>query len=55
VTALAPDDEETFDLSSEQEAEILKAISEIEQGKGIEARRFLEELERETGRPGAHF
>lgn len=48
MTALAPDDEETFELSPQQETEILLAISEIEQGKGIEGRRFLEELESET-------
>ena len=47
VTVIAPD-EETFELSPQQEAEILIAISEIEQGKGIDGRRFLEELERET-------
>jgi hypothetical protein len=48
VTVIAPDDEETFELSPHEEAEILIAISEIEQGKGVEGRRFLEELERET-------
>ncbi|HEY7700537.1 MAG TPA: hypothetical protein VIE88_19065 [Vicinamibacteria bacterium] len=47
VTVIAPDDEETFELSPQQETEILIAISEIEQGKGIDGRRFLEELERE--------
>ena len=48
VTVIAREDEETFRLSPEQEAEILGAISEIEQGKGIDGRRFLEELEKET-------
>ncbi len=48
VTVIAPDDEVTFELSPQQETEILIAISEIEQGKGIDGRRFLEELERET-------
>ena len=48
VTVIALDEEETFELSPQQEAEILIAISEIEQSKGIEGRRFLEELERET-------
>jgi len=48
VTVLAQEDEATFELSPEQEAEILESISEIEQGKGIEGHRFLAELEKET-------
>lgn len=48
VTVIAREDEEAFELAPEQEAEILEAISEIEQGKGIDGRRFLEELEDET-------
>jgi hypothetical protein len=48
VTVIAQEDEETFELSPKQEAEILEAISEIEQGKGIDGRRFLEGLEKET-------
>ena len=47
VTVIAPDDEETFALSPQQESEILLAISELEQGKGIDARRLLKELEKE--------
>ena len=48
VTVLAQEDEEAFELAPEQEAEILEALSEIEQGKGIDGRRFLEELDEET-------
>jgi len=48
VTVIAPDDEETFALSPQQESEILIAISEMEQGKGIDGWQLLKELERET-------
>jgi len=48
VTVIAREDEEAFELAPEQEAEILEAISEIEQGKGIDGGRFLEELDEET-------
>jgi hypothetical protein len=48
VTVIAREDEEAFELAPEQEAEILEAISEIEQGKGIDGHRFLEVLEEET-------
>lgn len=48
VTVIAREDDETFELSPTEEAAILDAISDIEQGRGIDGHRFLEELERET-------
>jgi hypothetical protein len=48
VTVIAGEGDETFELSPAQEAELLDAISDIERGKGIDGRRFLEELERGT-------
>jgi len=48
VTVIAQEGEEAFELAPEQEAAILEAISEIEQGKGIDGGRFLEELDEET-------
>jgi hypothetical protein len=48
VTVIAQDDEAAFELSPAQEAEILEAISEIEQGKGIDEHKFLQDLEKET-------
>ena len=47
VTVIAHEDEKTFELSSEQEAELLEAIAEIERGEGIDGYQFLEELERQ--------
>ncbi len=47
VTVIAQEDEKTFELSSEQEAELLLAIAEIERGEGIDGYQFLEELERQ--------
>ncbi len=46
VTVIAQEDEKTFELSSEQQAELLEAIAEIERGEGIDGYQFLEELER---------
>lgn len=48
VTILARDDDETFDLSSEQEAELLIAIAEAERGELIPADQLLKNLRRTT-------
>ncbi len=46
VTVLAPDDEDTFMLSPDQERTLRLAIAEADRGEGIEAEAFLEQLER---------
>lgn len=48
VTILARDDDETFDLSPEQEAELLIAIAEAERGEVIPADRLLKNLRHTT-------
>ncbi len=48
VTVLARDDDETFELSPEQEAELLLAIGEAERGETISAHELLENLRRRT-------
>ena len=44
VTILARDDDETFDLSPEQETELLIAIAEAERGEVIPAGQLLKKL-----------
>jgi hypothetical protein len=46
VTILARDDDETFDLSPEQEAELLIAIAEAGRGEVIPAYQLLKNLRR---------
>lgn len=48
VTILARDDDETFDLSPEQEAELLIAIAEAERGEVIPADQLLKNLRHTT-------
>lgn len=48
VTILARDDDETFDLSPEQEAELLIAIAEAERGEVIPAGQLLKNLRHTT-------
>ncbi|MEK6813197.1 MAG: hypothetical protein AABY65_00465 [Nitrospirota bacterium] len=48
VTILARDDDETFDLSPEQEAELLIAIAEVERGEVIPADQLLKNLRHTT-------
>ena len=44
VTVIARDGDETFTLSSEDEAEILSAIGEAERGETIDADELLQSL-----------
>ena len=44
VAVIARDDDETFNATAEQEAELLEAITEIERGEGLDAREFLAQL-----------
>lgn len=46
VTVVLREDEETFDLTPEEEAELLASITEIEQGQYITADELLERLRR---------
>ena len=48
VTVLARDDDESFELSSEQEVELLLAIEEAERGETISANELLQNLRRRT-------
>jgi len=48
VTILARDDDESFELSSEQEGELLLAIEEAERGETISADELLQNLRRRT-------
>ncbi|MEW6353807.1 MAG: hypothetical protein AB1469_05860 [Pseudomonadota bacterium] len=48
VTILARDDDEAFDLSPEQEAELLIAIAEAERGEVISADQLFKNLRRAT-------
>lgn len=48
VTILARDDDEMFDLSPEQEAELLIAIAEAERGEVIPADQLLKNLRHTT-------
>lgn len=46
VTILIREDGETFDVTAEQEAELLAAIAEAERGETVSAREHLEALRR---------
>jgi len=46
VTVLAPDDEESFSLSPDQEQQLRLAIAEADRGEGIAAEALLEQLTR---------
>jgi hypothetical protein len=46
VTVVLREDEEFFDLTPEQEAELLASIAEIERGEYITAEELLERLRR---------
>ena len=48
VTILARDEDETFDLSPEQEAELLLAIAEAERGEVVPADQLLKNLRHTT-------
>ncbi|MDA1107592.1 MAG: hypothetical protein O2845_04275 [Proteobacteria bacterium] len=48
VTILARDDDETFDLSPEQEAELLMAIAEAERSEVVPADQLLKNLRHTT-------
>lgn len=47
VTVLALEDEEPFELSPEQEAELARGIQEVERGQFVDGDEFLKELSRE--------
>jgi len=46
VTVLLREDEETFELRPEEEAELLASIADIESGKSISGDELLERLRR---------
>jgi len=46
VTVLAPDDDQTFDLTPEEESLLLASIREAEQGRVVEASAVLREIGR---------
>jgi hypothetical protein len=46
VTVLAPEGDETFELSPEDEAKLLAAITEAEQGKTTSAADLLRQMRR---------
>lgn len=46
VTVIAREGDETFELSSEEEAEILSAIAEAERGDTMDAAQLLDSLPR---------
>lgn len=46
VTVLLREDEEAFDLTPEEEKELLESIAEIERGEFISGERLLERLRR---------
>lgn len=46
VTVLAPEGDETFELSPEDEAKLLAAITEAEQGKATSAADLLKQIRR---------
>lgn len=47
VTVLAPEDDETFTLGSEEEAALLAAMAEGDRGEVISAEEFLRDLGRD--------
>ena len=46
VTVIAREDDETFEFSPEEEAEILLAIAEADRGETVDAAQLLESLPR---------
>ena len=44
VTILAPEDGETFEIGSEDEAKLLAAISEAERGEAVGASELLDQI-----------
>ena len=46
VTVLAPEGDETFELSSEEEAKLLAAIAEAERGETTSAADLLKQIRR---------
>ncbi len=44
VTVLAPDDDQAFDLSPEEESLLLQSIREAEQGRVVDAATVLRDL-----------
>lgn len=46
VTVLAPEGDETFDLSPEAEAKLLAAIAEADRGETISASQVLQQIRR---------
>jgi hypothetical protein len=47
VTVLAPEDDETFELSPQQEAELARRIPEVENGRFVNGDELLSELSHE--------
>ena len=47
VTVLAQEDDETFELSPQHEAELARRIQEVESGQFVDGDRLLDELSRE--------
>jgi hypothetical protein len=45
VTILVHEDDETFEVSAEDEAKLLAAIAEAERGDGLSASQLLQELQ----------
>ncbi len=46
VTVLAPEGDETFDLSPEEETKLLRAITEADRGETISASQILQQIPR---------
>lgn len=46
VTVLVREDQETFELSAEEEAELLESLAEIERGEFVSGEQVLERLRR---------
>ena len=46
VTVVLRDDEETFELTSEEEKELLESIAQIERGEFVTGEQLLERLHR---------
>ena len=44
-------DEETFELTAEEEKKLLEAIKEIERGQFVDGRKLLRQLRRQVRRP----
>jgi hypothetical protein len=48
VTVIAADDSESFELTPEQEADLLEAIAEIDRGKFVDGADFLRGLKQRS-------